>query len=97
MTGEAGYPRGVGLFRRRQIKPGDDLANISTELLLEEYVKHADALAKLNAINQMTEFATKDNPAVVDADFAMGALHGVVIRDAVRKELERRGVTPPDE
>lgn len=81
----------MGLFQRR-LKPETDLTNVPTDRLLREYQKLAGSGAYLHYVNQQTEFASKDDPVVVDADSMLADVNGVIVRGKVAEELKRRGL-----
>jgi hypothetical protein len=84
------------MWRFTGIKYDTDLKGIPTDRLLQEYAKHADAVARVNYINQRAEFASKDDPLVITTDEFQASMGGMLTRAAIGTELERRGIKPPE-
>jgi hypothetical protein len=83
------------MWRLTGIKLDTNLTDIPTDRLLQEYAKYADATARMNYINQRSEFATKDNPQTVNINELSFAMNGIILRAKIKTELNRRGIEPP--
>ncbi|WP_405061296.1 hypothetical protein OG474_06535 [Kribbella sp. NBC_01505] len=83
----------MGLFTRK-IKQGSNLTGMPTDRLLREYAETAGGTAFVAEQNAKAEFATPENPVVMNAEHFAWAINAMVIHQEIGAELERRGLKP---
>lgn len=81
----------MGLFDRLlPLKHDSDLTKVPTERLLREHARVADSGARLNFQAQQAEFSK-----VIDAEEFSGSIFGLVLKQNIEAELDRRGISRP--
>lgn len=83
----------MGLFNRK-IRQGSNLTGIPTDRLLREYAETAGGTAVIAEQNARAEFATPENPAIMNVEQFSWALNAMIVHAEIGSELERRGLKP---
>ena len=86
----------MGLFDRK-LKSGANLGGVPSDRLLREYQRTATASAYIVQANAAAEFATPDNPAVVDGASFLNSMNDMILHAEIGSELKRRGLIPADD